>query len=86
MRRVTAERWHPELRRQTRLRGCRSVKQDGPGVAVWLDVGGILCGGRAGLRNKSADYRRRDERATLARAARLRGCMTQRHKQDGKRL
>lgn len=56
VRRVTAERWHPQLRRQTRLRGCRSVEQDGPGAAVRFDVGGILRGGRAGLRNKSADF------------------------------
>ena len=32
----------------------------GPGAAVWFDVGGTMRGGRAGLRNKSADYRRRD--------------------------
>ena len=41
------------------------AEQDGPGAAVWFDVGGTMRGGRAGLRNKSADYRRRDGRATL---------------------
>ena len=34
---------------------ARSVEQDGPGAAVWFDAGGILRGGRAGLRNRSAD-------------------------------
>lgn len=37
------------------LAGCRSVEQDGPGAAVGFDVGGVFRGGRAGLRNKSAD-------------------------------
>lgn len=64
---------------QTRPRGCRSLEQDGPGAAVRFDVGGTLRGGRAGLRNRSADFggamRSADlwgcaeERATLARAA-----------------
>ena len=64
------------------------MEQDGPGAAVRFDVGGILRGGRAGLRNKSADYRRRDvkrrplgcaeERATLARAA----CLCRPHWQE----
>ena len=38
------------------LAGCRSVEQDGPGAAVRFDVGGALRGGRAGLRNRSADF------------------------------
>ena len=64
------------------------MEQDGPGAAVRFDVGGTLRGGRAGLRNKSADYRRRDakrrplgcaeERATLARAA----CLCRPHWQE----
>ena len=37
------------------LAGCQSVEQDGPGAAVGFDVGGVFRGGRAGLRNKSAD-------------------------------
>lgn len=67
------------------------MEQDGPGAAVRFDVGGILRGGRAGLRNKSADYRRRDaerrplgcaeERATLARAA----CLCRPHEQESLR-
>lgn len=32
------------------------AEQDGPGAAVWFDVGGTVRGGRAGLRNKSADF------------------------------
>ena len=44
------------VRRQTRPRGCRSLEQDGPGAAVRFDVGGTLRGGRAGLRNRSADF------------------------------
>ena len=54
VRRVTAERWHPQLRRQTACglpeRGARWA-----GAAVWFDAGGILRGGRTGLRNRSAD-------------------------------
>lgn len=32
------------------------MEQDGPGAAVRFDVGGTLRGGRAGLRNRSADF------------------------------
>ena len=34
------------------------MEQDGLDAAVWFDVGETMRGGRAGLRNKSADYRR----------------------------
>lgn len=75
VRRVTAERWHPQLRRQTRLRGCRSVEQDGAwSRAVGLPVDGararrsaLACGTRApttGGAMRSADLwaARRSER------------------------